>query len=59
MTFTKRGYIETVMCIFLFYFLGYQDSENWEIYIASMYFTLTTITTVGFGDISGFTIEER
>lgn len=30
-----------------------------EVYIASMYFTLTTITTVGFGDVVGFTIPER
>eukprot|EP00347_Sterkiella_histriomuscorum_P024049 403332479 len=38
---------------------GYQDSSNVEVYIASMYFTLTTITTVGFGDIVGVSIEER
>jgi len=38
---------------------GYQDSTNMEVYIASMYFTLTTITTVGFGDITGFTTPER
>ena len=28
-------------------------------YVVSLYFTLTTITTVGFGDISGGTISEQ
>ena len=30
-----------------------------ELYIASLYFTMTTITTVGFGDISGDTYAEQ
>lgn len=34
---------------------GYQDNSNSQIYVASMYFTITTITTVGFGDIVGYT----
>ena len=29
------------------------------VYIASMYFVLTTFTTVGFGDINGVTVPER
>ena len=31
----------------------YQDCKDYELYIASMYFVLTTFTTVGFGDITG------
>ena len=38
---------------------GYQDLSNMDLYIASFYFTITTITTVGFGDISGGTTMER
>ncbi len=37
----------------------YQDQENYKVYIASLYFVLTTILTVGFGDISGVTNHER
>lgn len=38
---------------------GYVDEEASVIYIASMYFVLTTFTTVGFGDINGVTVSER
>ena len=38
---------------------GYEDSSNWEIYTASFYFVIATITTVGFGDISAETNSER
>ena len=38
---------------------GYEDEDDQVIYIASMYFVLTTFTTVGFGDINGVTIPER
>ena len=47
---------------------GYQDYDDWEVrgslltlqlYVVSFYFTITTITTVGFGDISGGTISEQ
>ena len=37
----------------------YVDEEASVIYIASMYFVLTTFTTVGFGDINGVTVSER
>jgi hypothetical protein len=39
--------------------LSYVDEPDSVVYIASMYFVLTTFTTVGFGDISGVTIAER
>jgi hypothetical protein len=38
---------------------GYENSTNLQIYVASVYFILSTITTVGFGDISGKTVGER
>jgi hypothetical protein len=38
---------------------NYQDEDDFIIYIASMYFVLTTFTTVGFGDINGVTNPER
>lgn len=39
--------------------IGMQDSEIKEIYMASFYYILTTITTVGYGDITGHTFTER
>ena len=38
---------------------GFQDDSNFDLYITCLYFVFTTITTVGFGDISGGTNEER
>ena len=38
---------------------GLNDLSQAELYVASFYFTITTITTVGFGDISGGTTVER
>ena len=37
----------------------YIDESDLAVYIASMYFVLTTFTTVGFGDINGYTNAER
>lgn len=37
----------------------YIDEPDIAVYIASMYFVLTTFTTVGFGDINGYTNAER
>ena len=39
--------------------LGYIDATPVEIYIISFYWTLTTVTTVGYGDINAGTTLER
>lgn len=36
----------------------FQDDSNTLIYIRSVYFIITVLTTVGFGDISAFTVPE-
>ena len=38
---------------------GYLDASNFEIYVTSCYYIFTTITTVGYGDISGQTVSEK
>lgn len=35
------------------------DSSNWDLYVTALYFTFTTIITVGYGDISGVSNLER
>lgn len=35
------------------------DASNFELYVASIYFTVTTIMTVGYGDISAYNSTER
>ena len=37
----------------------YQTASNYEIYVSSIYYAITTITTVGYGDISGNTSNEK
>lgn len=37
---------------------GFQDLDNGDLYIRAFYFTVTTITTVGFGDITPGTNSE-
>jgi hypothetical protein len=58
------------MCTCLFIFLGKNSYPNWiiklniqdeshiNIFLASLYFIIVTITTVGYGDITGDTIPE-
>ncbi len=41
------------------YVKGYQDYETGDLYVTSMYFTVTTILTVGYGDISANNNGER
>ena len=38
---------------------SFQDSSNFERYTACVHFIITTITTVGYGDISPYTLWER
>lgn len=38
---------------------NYQDLGMKDMYLTSLYFTVTTITTVGYGDISGTNSLER
>ena len=38
---------------------GYEDFEQYEIYVSSFYFTVTTIVTVGFGDIHPYSVGEK
>ncbi len=38
---------------------GMVDSSNWDLYVTGLYFTFTTIITVGYGDISGVSNLER
>ena len=38
---------------------SYMDSPNFDVYIASFYYIITTITTVGYGDITPGTTTER
>lgn len=40
------------------YQYGFTLYDNFALYVHSFYFILTTITTVGYGDITGFTKEE-
>lgn len=38
---------------------GFENQEIAELYTTAFYFTVTTITTVGYGDISGTNTTER
>lgn len=38
---------------------SFTDTSNFQLYIASFYFVITTITTVGYGDSSGSNSTER
>jgi voltage-gated potassium channel Kch len=38
---------------------GYTDNSPMEIYVTSIYFTVTTVLTVGYGDIRAYSISEK
>ena len=38
---------------------GYSDMEDFELFINSVYFTVTTIVTVGYGDIGPVNVGEK
>ena len=40
------------------WFSTWQDQPHFEIYIQAFYFIVTTMTTVGYGDMSGGTENE-
>lgn len=41
------------------YVCGFQDSPSLEIYVTALYFTITTLVTVGYGDITAKTVSEK
>ena len=61
-------FLNLTACLFIF--IGFNSYPNWiiglniqdesflEIYLTSIYFVIVTITTVGYGDITGFSIPE-
>ncbi|MFN9903842.1 MAG: ion channel [bacterium] len=38
---------------------GYEKSTDFELYSAAIYFSVTTMATVGYGDISGTNTTEK
>jgi hypothetical protein len=38
---------------------AYEDFSKAELYLSAVYFSVTTITTVGYGDVSGYSNMER
>jgi hypothetical protein len=38
---------------------GFQDYSDFDLYLLSIYYTLITLTTVGYGDISSVTLGEQ
>lgn len=38
---------------------GYVDFEDYELYVTSFYFSVTTVVTVGYGDITAISVGEK
>ena len=38
---------------------GLDDVDKTELYVTAFYFTVTTLVTVGYGDISAYSLEEK
>lgn len=38
---------------------GCEDYDDIQLYVTSFYFIIMTVTTVGYGDLSGFNTPER
>ena len=51
-------YDETAKITWLYHF-GFTDSDDFTVYVASFYFTVTTLVTVGYGDITAQNSGER
>jgi Ion channel len=41
------------------YQTGYLELSNSQLYVTSIYFTITTLVTVGYGDITAYSMIER
>lgn len=41
------------------YYHGFIDKSDLEVYVTSFYFTVTTLVTVGYGDITAHSVGEK
>lgn len=46
-------------CVNWVYFFNFQDYENFDLYLTSLYWAVTTLATVGFGDIVPVNVGEK
>lgn len=37
----------------------FTDTDSYDLYITAMYFTVTTVLTVGYGDITAYSVSEK
>ena len=64
-------FIHTISCLWIFLAVEFKDTDNWintfdydlydmwTMYTIGLYWAVTTITTVGYGDISATNTAER